>query len=262
LSSAGKDTAWRSLPNARDAARGFSSCAVAAKGHTFTGERSRSEAGGEHALSELTQQKVSGLRERNKLDKLRRIKEAASELFVRKGFDDTTTREIALRAGVGLGTIFVYAPTKRDLLFLIVTGDFEDLVERAAGLVRPERPMLENLLSVFRVHYRYHAQQPVLSRLALREMIFYAAGRQAREFLKAREHLLALIRDIVEMAIEQKSIVASEDSATIAEVIFSIFQIEVRRWLAADELNIKRGTTELRRQLLLLINGLAPRSAR
>jgi AcrR family transcriptional regulator len=251
-----------SLGNVGDVARGFSSCAVAVKGHTFTGERSRSETGGEEVLSELTQQKASGLRERNKLDKLRRIKEAASELFVRKGFDDTTTREIALRAGVGLGTIFVYAPTKRDLLFLIVTGDFEDLVERAAGLVRPERPMLENLLSVFRVHYRYHAQQPALSRLALREMIFYAAGRQAREFLKAREHLLALIRDIVEMAIEQKSIVASEDSGMIAEVIFSIFQIEVRRWLAADELNIRRGTTELRRQLLLLINGLAPRDAR
>ena len=86
-----------SLGNVRGAARGFSSCAVAVKGHTFTGERSRSETGGEEVLSELTQQKASGLRERNKLDKLRRIKEAASELFVRKGFDDTTTREIASR---------------------------------------------------------------------------------------------------------------------------------------------------------------------
>jgi Tetracyclin repressor-like, C-terminal domain len=128
--------------------------------------------------------------------------------------------------------------------------------------VRPERPMLENLLSVFRVHYRYHAQQPALSRLALREMIFYAAGRQAKEFLKAREHLLRLIGDIVEMAIERKSIVSSEDSAMIAEVIFSIFQIEVRRWLSTDELNIRRGTAELRRQLLLLINGLSPGPAR
>jgi AcrR family transcriptional regulator len=213
-------------------------------------------------LSELMQHKVSGLRERNKLDKLRRIKEAASELFTKKGFDDTTTREIALRAGVGLGTIFVYAATKRDLLFLIVTGDFEELVERAAGLVRADRPMLENLLSVFRLHYRYHAQQPALSRLALREMIFYAAGPQAKEFLRAREHLMALIREIVEMAIDQKSIASSEDSRMIAEVIFSIFQIEVRRWLSADELNIKRGIAELRRQLLLLINGLSPRPVR
>src|ERR1700721_2627420 len=126
--------------------------------------RSRIETGEEHALSELMQHKASGLRERNKLDKLRRIKEGASELFVRKGFDDTTTREIALRAGVGLGTIFVYAPTKRDLLFLIVTADFEDLVERAAGLVRPERPMLETYVTVFDPHYRYHALHPALAR--------------------------------------------------------------------------------------------------
>ena len=38
---------------------------------------------------------VLGQRERNKLDKLRRIKDAAREFFVAKGFDDTTTREIA-----------------------------------------------------------------------------------------------------------------------------------------------------------------------
>ena len=40
-----------------------------------------------------------GQREKNKIDKLRRIKDAAQELFLSKGFDDTTTREIALRAG-------------------------------------------------------------------------------------------------------------------------------------------------------------------
>ena len=57
-----------------------------------------------------------GQRERNKLDKLGRIKDAARGLFLAKGFDDTTTREIATRAGAGIGTIFVYAENKRDLL--------------------------------------------------------------------------------------------------------------------------------------------------
>src|SRR5208282_6323802 len=101
--------------------------------------------------------------------------------------------------------VFVYAPTKRDLLFLIVNDDLQEVVERAAGLVRPGRPMLENLLRVFRAHYRYFAQKPALSRLALREMIFYAAGPQAKRFLKTRERLIELIREIVDMAIEEKS---------------------------------------------------------
>ena len=54
-------------------------------------------------------------------------------LFLQKGFDDTTTRAIALRAGVGLGTVFLYAPTKRDLLFLIINEELQAEVDRATG---------------------------------------------------------------------------------------------------------------------------------
>jgi len=210
------------------------------------------------ALS-LTQQKTSGLRERNKLDKLRRIKEAASELFVLKGFDDTTTREIAIRAGVGLGTVFVYAATKRDLLFLIINDDLQAAVEKAAGMVRPDKPMLENLLRVFQAHYRYFGREPALSRLALREMNFYAAGPEARKFLKTREQLIALIGHIVDIAVDRKAISSKEDSSLIAWVIFSIYQIEIRHWLSSNELNMARGLDYLRRQLVLLVNGLSPR---
>jgi AcrR family transcriptional regulator len=196
-------------------------------------------------VSSLIDEKVFGLRERNKLDKLRRIKDAASELFTSKGFDDTTTREIAVRAGVGLGTLFVYAPTKRDLLFLIVNDELQEVAERAAGLMRPERPMLENLLRIFRAHYRYFAQRPALSRLALREMLFYATGPQAKKYLKTRERLIGLVGDIVDMAIEQELIAPAEDSRTVAWVIFSIYQIEIRHWLSADELNLQRGLNAL-----------------
>ena len=45
--------------------------------------------------------RLSGQREKNKLDKLERIRNATRELFLKKGYDETTTREIALRAGVG-----------------------------------------------------------------------------------------------------------------------------------------------------------------
>ena len=211
-------------------------------------------------MSKLSQQKVFGLRERNKLDKVRRIKDAASDLFVQKGFDDTTTRAIASRAGVGLGTVFVYAPTKRDLLFMIVNEDLQEVVQSAAGMVKPIGSMLDNLLRVFRAHYRYFGQRPALSRLALREMIFYAAGPEATKFLKTRERLIGLISEIVEFAIEQKEISPQEDPKTIAWIIFSIYQIEIRHWLSTDELDIKRGIAFLRRQLVLLMNGLSPRA--
>ena len=46
----------------------------------------------------------------------------------------------------------------------------------------------------------------------------------------------------------------------VAGVIFAIYQVEIRRWLAADDLNIRSGLASLRRQLRLFINGLSPRT--
>jgi AcrR family transcriptional regulator len=200
-----------------------------------------------------------GLRERNKADKLKRIKEAATELFLKKGYDNTTTRAIAHRAGVGMGTVFVYAPTKRDLLFLIVNDDLQSVVRRAASMVQPSKPLVENLLRVFRAHYRYYGERPTLSRLALREMMFYAEGPEAGKFLKTRERLIVLLDDIVRFAIEHKEIAPHEDSKLIAWVIFSIFQIEIRHWLSSDKLDFTAGVEYLRRQLALLVEGLSPR---
>jgi AcrR family transcriptional regulator len=211
-------------------------------------------------LADLGVQKVIGLRERNKQDKLRRIKDAATELFVQKGYDETTVRAIALRAGVGLGTVFIYAATKRDLLFLIVNDDLDDAVTRSHELVQETRPLLENLLRVFRAHYRYFGQRPALSRLTLREMGFYATGPEAEKYLKTRERLIRLIEQIVKIAIGEKEIAPREDFRTVAWVIFSIYQVEIRHWLSSDNLEISRGIARLRQQIELLVDGLSPRN--
>ena len=212
-------------------------------------------------VSSIRRDKAFGLRERNKRDKLRRIKDAATELFLEKGFDDTTTRAIASRAGVGLGTVFVYAPTKRDLLFLIINEELQTEVDRSTALVQERRSLLDNLMRVFRAHYRYFGQRPALSRLALREMMFYAAGPQAQKFLNTRERLIALIETAVTIAIDKKEIAPREDAKLVAWVIFSIYQIEIRHWLSSNDLDLAKGADFLKRQLILFVEGLAPRRA-
>ena len=203
-------------------------------------------------------QSVPGLRERNKLDKLRRIKDAAAELFISKGYDETTIRKVAARAGVGLGTVFVYATTKRDLLFLTVNEDLESVVSAAAAAKSSDRVMLDRLLGVFRHYYEYFAQEPALSRLCLREMTFYASGPEAKRFLKMRERLISLLDAIVRSAMDRKDISTKEPPSLVTWVIFAVYQVEIRRWLSSDNLNMRSGLASLRRQLNLLINGLAP----
>jgi AcrR family transcriptional regulator len=202
-----------------------------------------------------------GQRERNKLDKLRRIKDAARELFVAKGFDDTTTREIALRAGVGIGTIFVYAENKRDLLFLIVNEELEKIERSAEAAVDDQASLLDNLLRVSRAHYKFFAQQPALSRLVLREMVFYESGSQARRFQKTRERLIDLFGRLIAAAMAQNTIGAREEPRFIGWTIFCVFQVELRRWLSDDDPNLQQGLRALERALRLVLTGLAPTKA-
>jgi AcrR family transcriptional regulator len=198
-----------------------------------------------------------GLRARNKLDKLRRIKESAEALFVAKGFDDTTMREIAVRAGVGLGTIFLYAKTKRDLLFLTINEPLERVTRRAEEAVDPKASLMDNLLGVARLHYKFFGEQPALSRLVLREMVFYDCGVQAMPFQTTRERLIQVFGRIVNLAAAACQIAPQEDPLFVGWTLFCIFQVELRRWLARDTAHVRTGMKELERAFALLITGLS-----
>ncbi|MBB3388223.1 AcrR family transcriptional regulator [Rhizobium sp. BK275] len=205
--------------------------------------------------------KRESVREKNKEDKLLRIKSAAFDLFLSKGFDDTTTREIAAAAGVGMGTVFVYAETKRDLLFLIVNDGLEQCIEDARVMIRPDQSLLANLLVILKRHYQYFAENPTLSRAALREMYFYQSGTQAERFNRTRHALRHLLIHLVEDALKSGVIQADETPEIIAQTIFAIYQVDLRLWLSDSDLNLKQGTERLRRQIEIVMKGLSPHSS-
>jgi AcrR family transcriptional regulator len=84
-----------------------------------------------------------GLRERKKLQTRAAIRQAALQLFLAKGYDATTTTQIAAAANVSAGTLFNYFPTKEALLF---ADDFDPVF--IAHL--RARPMDEPLFTAFR----------------------------------------------------------------------------------------------------------------
>ena len=61
-------------------------------------------------------------------DKQARILEAAVEMFADKGYANTSTSEIAKKAGVAEGTIFRHYKTKKELLLAIVTPTLTKVV--------------------------------------------------------------------------------------------------------------------------------------
>jgi hypothetical protein len=105
---------------------------------------------------------------------------------------------------------------------------------------------------------RFFARQPALSRLVLREMVFYESGAQAGRFQATREGLIDLLGKVVALAVAQKNASPNDTPQFVGWTIFCIFQVELRRWLSHDAPNLREGMAALQRALTLFIGGVNP----
>ena len=204
---------------------------------------------------------ATGLRERNKLDKLRRIKAAARSLFTERGFDRATTRAIARRAGVGLGTLFNYAGDKRDLVFLIFIEELDRIADRAFAATDSRARLLDQLTTAFAHYYREFGSNTRLARILLQELTFYSSGKLAADFQRSRKRTIGFIERLIARAQRDGRIRNDVDTTTAALSIFFIYAGAVRWWIALDRSRPAHGIAELRKLLELHIGGLAPRVA-
>lgn len=205
---------------------------------------------------------ATGLRERNRLDKLRRIRAAARQLFTERGFDRATTRAIATRAGVGLGTLFNYAGDKRDLVFLIFIDELDRIADRAFDAIDPRASLLDQLTAAFSHYYREFGSNTRLARILLQELTFYSGGRLADDFQRSRRRTIGFIERLVARAQQARRIAARVDARSAALSIFFIYAGAVRWWIARDRSHPRSGVAELRKLLELHVAGLAPPGAR
>lgn len=202
---------------------------------------------------------AGGLRARNKADKLRRLREAARDLFIEHGYDETTMQNIAKRADIGFGTLFTYVSDKRDLLFLIFNDDLDTTVDTAFENATAKRIFLEQLIAYFEAFYRFFLPQPELSRLVLREMTFYLKGRQAEQFHAGCARINRYLASLAETAQAAGTLGTQESPVILAQALMSTFAHELRRWIGAEDPELSKGLARLRRMLALQIAGFQPR---
>lgn len=78
---------------------------------------------------------MSGLRERQKAERNRRILEAAARLFREAGYGAVRIDDIAEAAEISVGTFYNYFETKGDLLLAIVTMEVEEVLANGEHIV-------------------------------------------------------------------------------------------------------------------------------
>lgn len=202
-----------------------------------------------------------GLRDRRKLEKRQRIKLAARQVFMEKGYEAATTREIAALADVATGTVFVYAKDKRDLLLMIINDDLDAANEMAVAMIDPQAALLDQLEQFFGSRYEYWAREPRLTRPAIRETFDFLdssaeAGLETARFYARRPKSVAILAGLVQ-AKQQCGEIASRDAPElIASLFMTIYLTEIRRWMAHAVPRADEGMKMLREMLALAMRGI------
>ena len=104
-------------------------------------------------MNSSTRSVESGVRQRRKQARPQELLDAALELFVEKGYAATRTGEVAQRAGVSKGTLYLYYPSKEDLFKAVVRHNLSSLIaegeELAGAFAGSSSELLATLMHIW-----------------------------------------------------------------------------------------------------------------
>jgi AcrR family transcriptional regulator len=78
---------------------------------------------------------TASMRQRRKEARPQELLDAALELFVEHGFAATRSEDVAARAGVSKGTLYLYYPSKEELLKAVVRDNLGSLISEGSDVV-------------------------------------------------------------------------------------------------------------------------------
>lgn len=163
-----------------------------------------------------------GRRERNKQDKRDRIMAAASELFRERGINDVTTQQIADRADIGTGTLFLYAKTKGELLLMVQNSLYAGALTRGSALAEEAPTVHDAVGAIVRAVVECNRERVDNGRTYLKEMLF--GEQEDPHRLRARE-LAAETTAMIATTIVQRSRVTQAAADGMAGVVSAVMYV-------------------------------------
>jgi AcrR family transcriptional regulator len=192
-----------------------------------------------------------GRRERNKQEKLDRIVAAASELFAEHGVDEVTTQQIADKADIGTGTLFLYAKTKGELLLLVQNAKYAEALEQGLADAEAVPGVLDAVLAIVRPIVECNRIQIDNGRTYLREMVF---GDPEEPRHGAALAIVAQTEEAVAAVLRRDERVAEGDAATLAHIVSAVMFLSM-----AASVNIALSVEEIVQDIRGQVDVLLPR---
>lgn len=145
--------------------------------------------------------------------------DAAAETFREKGYHDTSTAEIAERAGVVEGTIYRYFATKRELLVHVVERAYEEAIADFEVQLHGIAGTWNRLRYLIWRHLKSIEEDPAIAKLVTYEIKADSNYRSMRIFELNRAYTRRTT-EIIEQAIRSGEFVADVPIPIIRDMIY------------------------------------------
>jgi TetR/AcrR family transcriptional regulator, cholesterol catabolism regulator len=195
-----------------------------------------------------------GVREQQKQATRARVMDAARDLFDEAGYEETTVRAIAERAGVSVGSVFTTFTSKADILsqvmverIAVLTAELDRVVPHLRGSA------CDRLSSLIAVHYDFQMRRPKLY-LAYLSVSFRGGYGESFVRMGSSPGLRTPIRNILQAAVDRGELGAETDVELAVDTVVALYGFNYMR--TADGLDAAGMMAIMDRQLKQLFDGL------
>jgi TetR/AcrR family transcriptional regulator len=190
-----------------------------------------------------------GRRERNKQQKLDRITAAARDLFTEYGVDEVTTQQVADKADVGTGTLFLYAKTKAELLLLVHNMKYAEALDRGIRDAERSPDVLDGIMAIIRPIIECNRIQIENGRTYLKEIVF---GDPAEPHHAEALALTARTEAAIVAVLSRSEQLVARDPAKLARIISAIMFISMTVTVNSGLTDVQVGD-EIRDQVSVML---------
>lgn len=204
---------------------------------------------------------MAGLRERQKVDRNKRILTAAAELFRRDGYRQMHMEKLAHQAGVSVGTVYNYYATKADILIAIVAMEVEEVLEAGERLLSaPPEPALKALIRLID-HYYDHSLKYLSKEMWRAAMATSIDAPQTPNGIKYNlldDRLGDQVQRLIHVLQQRGDVSPDLDADVVGSLLFNVLNMLFVKFIKSDDMALDALKAELHEQVEILAHLLTP----
>lgn len=168
-----------------------------------------------------------GIKERKEREKQQRridIIDAAEEVFFSKGYENSTMDDIAAKAELAKGTLYLYFSTKSEICLSIAVRGLTFLREVVERTANKDAKSIDKLSELLGVCLDFQKKHPNYTKALIRFRDFIEQYHEDSEMLdlarSENDQIISMITEIIRCGVDEKSINSEIDADKLAMALW------------------------------------------